>query len=50
MRERTAASRTVPSSVFHTTVSVSPARSGKALRIRSYARLESVSGREKTSA
>ncbi len=35
IRERTAASRTVPSSVFHTTVSVSPARSGNALRIRS---------------
>ncbi len=35
IRERTAASRTVPSSVFHTTVSVSPERSGNAVRIRS---------------
>ncbi len=46
--DRTAASRTEPSPVFHTMVSVSPALSGKAFAIRSYAVLESVSGRENT--
>ncbi len=48
IRDVTAASRAEPSSTFHTTVSVSPAVSGKAFSIRSYALLESVSGKEKT--
>lgn len=48
IRDCTDWSRTVPASTFHTTVSVSPARSGKAFSIWSYARLESVFGREKT--
>jgi hypothetical protein len=50
IRERTDSSRTVPSSTFHTTVSVSPDRSGKAFCIRLYARVESVFGRVKVSA
>lgn len=50
IRDRTESSRTVPSSTFHTTVSVSPADCGKAFSIRSYARVESVFGREKVSA
>jgi hypothetical protein len=50
IRDRTASSRTEPSSTFHTTVSVSPELCGNAFSIRSYAREESVSGREKTSA
>lgn len=48
IRDRTSWSRTEPSSTFHTTVSVSPALAGNASSIRSYAFLESVSGREKT--
>ncbi len=46
MRDFTAASVTLPSSTFHTTVSVSPELCGKAFSIRSSARVESVSGRE----
>ncbi|CAM5231921.1 hypothetical protein SFUMM280S_02824 [Streptomyces fumanus] len=49
IRDRTEASRTDPSSTFHTTVSVSPELRGNAFSIRSPARAESVSGREKTS-
>ena len=48
IRSRTAWSRTDPSSTFQTTVSVSPEVFGKAFSIRSYALLESVSGRENT--
>lgn len=48
IRAGTSWSRTEPRSTFHTTVSVSPALAGKAFSIRSYAFLESVSGREKT--
>lgn len=48
IRDRTSSSRTEPSSTFQTTVSVSPALAGNAFSIRSYAFLESVSGREKT--
>lgn len=47
IRSRTDPSRTEPSETRHTTVSVSPERSGKAFTIRSYACVESVFGRLK---